>query len=335
MNQFVGITMGDPAGIGPEVSLKAIDARPEYQQSVLIYGSYGVLQYYHQLLHLKTPLAVISSPSEFRPGHINIISVTDLEIGKDIEIGKVSPVAGDAAYQYIARAISDAMEGRIQVVTTAPLNKEALHKGGHNFDGHTEIFATLTGTKHYTMMLWSQNMSVVHVSTHCSLREACDRAKKSRVLECIHLAHDAMKRLGLGRPHVAVAGLNPHSGEHGLFGREEIEEIIPAVEEARAEGLNVDGPVPPDTVFLKAYNGIYDIVVVMYHDQGHIPMKMMAFDTGVNVTLGLPIIRTSVDHGTAFDIAGKGIAKEDSMFSAIDLGIRFAKGICLSSSDNK
>ena len=218
--------MGDPAGIGPEVSLKAIDARPEYQQSVLIYGSYGVLQYYHQLLHLKTPLAVISSPSEFRPGHINIISVTNLEIGKDIEIGKVSPVAGDAAYQYIARAISDAMEGRIQVVTTAPLNKEALHKGGHNFDGHTEIFATLTGTKHYTMMLWSQNMSVVHVSTHCSLREACDRAKKSRVLECIHLAHDAMKRLGLGRPHVAVAGLNPHSGEHGLFGREEIEEII-------------------------------------------------------------------------------------------------------------
>lgn len=178
-------------------------------------------------------------------------------------------------------------------------------------------------------------MSVVHVSTHCSLREACDRAKKSRVLECIHLAHDAMKRLGLGRPHVAVAGLNPHSGEHGLFGREEIEEIIPAVEEARAEGLNVDGPVPPDTVFLKAYNGIYDIVVAMYHDQGHIPMKMMAFDTGVNVTLGLPIIRTSVDHGTAFDIAGKGIAKEDSMFSAIDLGIRFAKGICLSSSDNK
>ena len=325
-SKFVGITMGDPAGIGPEISLKAIDSKPEYQQSVLIYGSYTILQYYHQLLHILTPLIRIESVKDFQPGKINVISVVDLEIGKDIEIGKVSPVAGDAAYQYIARAISDALKGDISVVTTAPLNKEALHKGGHNFDGHTEIFATLTGTKAYTMMLWSERMSVVHVSTHCSLREACDRATKARVLECIHLADGAMKRLGLAKPHIAVAGLNPHSGEAGLFGREEIEEIGPAVEAAQAEGLYVDGPVPPDTVFLKAYNGVYDIVVAMYHDQGHIPMKMVAFDSGVNVTLGLPIIRTSVDHGTAFDIAGKGIAKADSMCYAVDLGKRFAEG---------
>lgn len=324
--KFIGITMGDPSGIGPEISLKAIDAKKEYQQFVLIYGSYSILQYYHQLLHLMTPLVQINTVQDFQPGKINVISVVDLEIGRDIEIGKVSSIAGDAAYQYIARAINDALKGDISVVTTAPLNKEALHKGGHNFDGHTEIFATLTETKAYTMMLWSERMSVVHVSTHCSLRDACDRATKARVLECIHLADGAMKRLGLAKPHIAVAGLNPHSGEAGLFGREEIEEIGPAVEAAQAEGLYVDGPVPPDTVFLKAYNGVYDIVVAMYHDQGHIPMKMVAFDSGVNVTLGLPIIRTSVDHGTAFDIAGKGIAKADSMCYAVDLGKRFAEG---------
>lgn len=322
---FVGITMGDPAGVGPEISLKAIDTKKEYQQSVLIYGSYDVLQYYHNVLKLTTPLVRIANVQEFQPGKINVISVVDLTIGKDIEIGQVSPVAGDAAYQYVARAIADALKGDIRVVTTAPLNKEALHKGGHNFDGHTEIFATLTGTKSYTMMLWSQRMSVVHVSTHCSLREACDRATKGRVLECIHLADDAMKKLGIANPRIAVAGLNPHSGEAGLFGWEEIKEITPAIQEAQKEGIQVAGPVPPDTVFLKAYNGIYDIVVAMYHDQGHIPMKMVAFDSGVNVTLGLPIIRTSVDHGTAFDIAGKGIAKADSMCYAVDLGKRFAE----------
>lgn len=194
------------------------------------------------------------------------------------------------------------------------------------FDGHTEIFATLTQTKSYTMMLWSEKMSVVHVSTHCSLRQACDRAKKPRILECIHLAQQAMQQLGVETPRIAVAGLNPHSGENGLFGTEDLEEIAPAVAAAQAEGLHVDGPVPPDTVFLKAYKGVYDIVVAMYHDQGHIPMKMMAFDSGVNVTLGLPIIRTSVDHGTAFDIAGKGIANVESMLYAVDLGKRFASG---------
>jgi 4-hydroxythreonine-4-phosphate dehydrogenase len=274
---------------------------------------------------LQTPLVRIDRVQEFQKGKINVISVVDLEIGKDIMLGQVSSVAGDAAYQYIARAIADAMKGDISVVTTAPLNKEALHEGGHHFDGHTEIFATLTHTQTYTMMLWSDKMSVVHVSTHCALREACNRATKKRVLECIHLADDVMRRLGKKVPKIAVAGLNPHSGEAGLFGREEIEKIAPAVEQAIAEGLQVTGPVPPDTVFLKAYRGVYDIVVAMYHDQGHIPMKMIAFDSGVNVTLGLPIIRTSVDHGTAFDIAGKGIANEESMLYAVDLGKRFAE----------
>ncbi len=236
---FVGITMGDPAGIGPEISLKAIDAKTEYQQYVLIYGSYDVLQYYHQRLQLTTPLVRIEKVQDFQPGKINVISVVDLAIGKDIEIGQVSPVAGDAAYQYIARAISDALKGDIRVVTTAPLNKEALHKGGHNFDGHTEIFATLTKTKSYTMMLWSEHMSVVHVSTHCSLREACDRATKARVLECVHLADKAMKQLGVETPRIAVAGLNPHSGEAGLFGREEIDEIIPSRRPSRKASMSM------------------------------------------------------------------------------------------------
>lgn len=318
----MGITMGDPAGIGPEISLKAVDKSEENRNRVIIYGSHDVLAYYHRLLHLETPLAVITDAENFKAGCINCISVGNVTM-KDFEIGQVSPVAGDAAYQYIARAIADALAGKIGIVTTAPLNKEALHKGGHNFDGHTEIFATLTHTQSYAMMLWSEKMSVIHVSTHCSLRQACDRAKKERVLECIHLADAAMKRLGIDQPRIAVAGLNPHCGEAGLFGSEEIDEIRPAVEAACEEGLDVTGPVSPDTVFLKTYQGLYDITVAMYHDQGHIPMKMMAFDSGVNVTLGLPIIRTSVDHGTAFDIAGKGIANEDSMLYALNLGARF------------
>jgi 4-hydroxythreonine-4-phosphate dehydrogenase len=197
------------------------------------------------------------------------------------------------------------------------LNKEALHLGGHNYDGHTEIFATLTNTKKYTMMLWSDKLKVVHVSTHVSLKEACNRVKKDRVLDTIILADTNLKRMGIKNPRIAVAGLNPHAGESGIFGDEEIKEIGPAIEAAKEMGLDVYGPEAPDTVFLKGYRGQYDIVVAMYHDQGHIPMKMMAFDSGVNITLGLPIIRTSVDHGTAFGKAGKGTASEESMIEAI------------------
>ncbi len=321
-NRYIGITMGDPAGIGPEISLKAMTEYHEFINSTIIYGSYDILKYYHEMMKVSIPLVKIESPADFQNDKINVISVLDLSF-KDLEIGEVSAVAGDAAYRYVEKAIGDALIGEISIVTTAPLNKEALHKGGHNFDGHTEIFATLTQTKKYTMMLWSEQMAVVHVSTHCSLREACNRVTKARVLECIHLAKDALEKLGIKQPRIAVAGLNPHSGEAGIFGTEEIEEITPAIEIAKKEGIIVDGPVPPDTVFLKNYQGKYDIVVAMYHDQGHIPVKMIAFDSGVNVTLGLPIIRTSVDHGTAFDIAGKGIAKVDSMYYALKLGKQF------------
>ena len=321
-NKYVGITMGDPAGVGPEIALKAIEEHSEFKNSTIIYGSYDILKYYHELLHISTPMVKIESPEHFQNDKINVISVLDLSFN-DLAIGQVSAIAGDAAYCYVEKAISDALAGEISIVTTAPLNKEALHKGGHNFDGHTEIFATLTNTKKYTMMLWSEQLSVVHTSTHCSLREACNRVTKARVLECIHLAKDALEKLGVEKPRIAVAGLNPHSGEAGIFGTEEIDEITPAIEAAQEEGITVEGPVPPDTVFLKAYQGKYDSVVAMCHDQGHIPMKMIAFDSGVNVTLGLPIIRTSVDHGTAFDIAGQGIAKVDSMYYALKLGKKF------------
>ena len=228
------------------------------------------------------------------------------------------------------------MAGEIDGTVTNAFNKEAVNLAGHHYSGHTEIYADFTGTKKYTMMLAHENLRVVHVSTHVALREACDRVKKDRVLEVIRIAHQACKDLGIENPKVGVAGLNPHSGENGLFGREEIEEIIPAIGEAVKEGINAEGPVPPDTVFSKARGGWYDIVVAMYHDQGHIPLKVVGFVynknekkwdavAGVNITLGLPIVRTSVDHGTAFDQAGLGIANELSLMNAIDYGVKLAK----------
>lgn len=318
------ITIGDPAGIGPEVAIKGLVKNKMYRENTLIVGSKDILMYYIDLLNIEIPVNIINEPEEFEKGSINILDTADLSLD-DISIGEVSSRAGDAAYQYLERAISLSLENRLDAIITGPLNKEALHKGGHHYDGHTEIFADLTNTKKYTMMLWSDKMSVVHVSTHVALREACNRVKKERVFDCIELAHNAMKQMGIEEPKIAVAGLNPHSGESGLFGNEDQEEILPAVVKGQDAGYIVDGPVPPDTVFLKATQGQYDSVVAMYHDQGHIPMKLLAFDSGVNVTLGLPIIRASVDHGTAFDIAGKGIANEESILAALDVGTRLSR----------
>lgn len=322
MHNLIGITIGDPSGIGPEITLKAL-RNTNYLNHTIVFGSLSIIKYYHNLLKINTPINVIYDTSEFKENMLNVFNILDLPLD-NFPIGEVSATSGDAAYQYLEKAITLSMQHKIGPVVTAPLNKEALHLGGHNFDGHTEIFATLTNTKKYTMMLWSDKLSVVHVSTHVPLRKACDLVKKNRIIECIELANDALLKLGIENPRIAVAGLNPHSGEAGLFGNEEIQEITPAILQKKKEGFNVTGPVPPDTVFRSAYNGKFDIVVAMYHDQGHIPMKVLAFDEGVNVTLGLPIIRTSVDHGTAFDIAGQGIASEKSMLEAIKLGIRFS-----------
>ena len=243
--------------------------------------------------------------------------------------GKVSAMCGEAAFQCVKKVIELAMDRKIDGTVTNALNKEAINLAGHHYSGHTEIYAEFTHTPKYTMMLAHHDLRVVHVSTHVSLRQACDLVKKQRVLDVIRIAHEGCRALGIERPRIGVAGLNPHAGENGMFGTEEIEEIIPAIQEAQAEGLCVDGPVPPDSLYSKARGGWYDIVVAMYHDQGHIPLKVVGFVynraeqhwdavEGVNVTLGLPIIRASVDHGTAFGHAGQGVANELSLVNAIE-----------------
>ncbi|MDR7869817.1 MAG: 4-hydroxythreonine-4-phosphate dehydrogenase PdxA [Tissierellaceae bacterium] len=320
---YIGITMGDPAGIGCEVTLKALK-NERFKKKSIIFGSSEIVKHFIKLLNIDHELNIIEDIDEFDENCINMVDVLPISLN-DFEFGKVSALCGDAAYRYVELAIKWAMDKKIKAVVTAPLNKESLHLGGHNYDGHTEIFATLTNTKKYTMMLWSDKLKVVHVSTHVSLREACDRVKKDRVLDTIMLADTNLKRMGIKNPKIAVSGLNPHAGESGIFGDEEIKEISPAIEAAKDMGIDVVGPEAPDTVFLKGYRGQYDLVVAMYHDQGHIPMKMMAFDSGVNITLGLPIIRTSVDHGTAFGKAGKGTASEESMIQAIKAANYFDK----------
>lgn len=333
---IIAITMGDPAGVGPEICLKAM-ADP-WTRSVcrpILVGDKQAVEREIASWAQKPQVRYLSdiAQAQFDP---DVIEVLDLGIlaGNSYEMGQVSALCGDAAFQYVKTAIELAMAGTVDATVTAPLNKEALNLAGHEFAGHTEIYAHFTQTKNYSMMLAHGNLRVLHVSTHVSLREACDRVKTPRVLSVIELADKTLRELGMAQPRVAVAGLNPHAGEHGLFGTEEIEEIIPAIDLAREKGINAIGPIPPDTVFAKLAAGAYDVCVCMYHDQGHIPVKLAGFSwdgdkmadvSGVNITLGLPIIRVSVDHGTAFDIAGKGIASCASMLSSIDYAARFAR----------
>ena len=313
MEKRLGITMGDAAGIGGEIILKVMK---EYMNDVIVYGSFDVLEHYNKLFGYGFPSIRIHDPEEALVGKMNVIDRGDLKFS-DFEVGKVSPLCGRNAYLYLEAAIKDAMDKKIRAIVTCPLNKEALRAGGYDYDGHTEILSTLTATKKYGMLLWSDKLKTIHVSTHVSLATAIQRVRKERIIEVSLLAHDILKRAGFEDPRIAIAGLNPHAGENGMFGDEEIKEILPAVKELKDMGIDADGPIPPDTVFLKCYKGQYDLVVAMYHDQGHIPLKLMDFDGGVNITCGLPIIRTSVDHGTAFDIAGKNIARPDSLIRAI------------------
>ena len=322
----LGITMGDAAGIGAEITIKACTDPKLYEKArPVVYGDAKVLKRAAEILHSKVQIHVISSPKEAAPS-VDRLEVIDLNcIPENFEYGKIQPECGKGSYLFIERAVKDALNHDIPAIVTAPLNKEALHLGGCNHPGHTEILANLTHTKDYSMMLWSPKLNVIHVSTHVSLKQACDLVKRDRVLRVIHLAHDTLKLMGYKDPRIAVAGLNPHCGEGGLFGYEDMNEIVPAVNDARHEGLNVQGPIAPDTVFHRAANkNEFDIVVVMYHDQGHIPLKVLGFSSGVNITVGLPIIRTSVDHGTAFEIAGKGIADSESMTAALNIGADMA-----------
>lgn len=337
--RIIGITMGDPASIGPEITAKALSDPAVYERcKPLVIGDVPVMEEALKITGLSGKLKIHGvknvEDARFQYGIIDVYDMGVVDI-KELKRGEVSVMAGNAAFQYVKKVIELAMEKKIDATVTNALNKEAMNLAGHHFSGHTEIYAEYTGTKKYTMMLAHENLRVVHVSTHVSLREACDRVKKDRVLEVIRIADQACKKLGIARPKIGVAVLNPHSGENGMFGREEIEEITPAIEEAKAEGILADGPVPPDTVFSKARGGWYDIVVAMYHDQGHIPLKVVGFVynheekkwdavAGVNITLGLPIIRASVDHGTAFDQAGTGLASELSLVNAMDYAIRMA-----------
>jgi len=332
--------MGDPSGNGPELSVKALLQERVFNicRPVVI-GDAATIEKAAREAVKRNDIAIhpVSSISEclFKPGTIDVYDLHNVDLEK-LKIGKVDAMSGDAAFTSVKKAIELALAGEIDATITNALNKEALNLAGRHYAGHTEIYADLTRTKDYSMMLAEDTLRVVHVSTHVSLREACDRVKKDRVLKVIELAHNTCQKLGIKEPRVAVAGLNPHAGENGLFGREEIEEITPAIEAAKTKGINVDGPIPPDTIFAKAHGGLYDIVVAMYHDQGHIPLKVLGFQydkekgkwlavKGVNITLGLPIIRSSVDHGTAFGHAWQGSANESSLISAIEYGVKLAE----------
>jgi 4-hydroxythreonine-4-phosphate dehydrogenase len=327
MKPILGITMGDAAGIGPEIIVKALAEKGIYDiASPVVFGDKKIMERAIGIIGADLKCQSVQEPSLAGKnyGTIDIIDLDNLPF--DLPFAQVDARAGKAAYEYIEKAVGYALKKEIHAIVTAPLNKEALNLGGNHYPGHTEILGALSGQKDYSMMLVSGPLKVIHVTTHVPLRKACDLVKKDRVLRVIKLADDTLKMLGIKEPRIAVAGLNPHSGEHGLFGTEDELEITPAVNEAKALGMNVTGPVPPDTVFYQtAIKKEFDIVVVMYHDQGHIPIKVLGFETGVNVTVGLPCIRTSVDHGTAFNIAGKGIADSKSMTESLLLGAQMAK----------
>jgi len=319
---LIAVTMGDPAGIGPEIVAKSL-ADPEFrdESKAIVVGDPAILERAAKLLKLPLRVSEISEPEEaaFEPNAVDVLAVG--EVPEDLPFGELDARAGDAAFRYVERATHLASAGRVGAIATAPLNKEAMHLAGHKYPGHTEILAELTGTEDYAMMLVTDELKVIHVSTHVSLREAIERVRFERELAVIRLAYNSLRKLGVESPKVAVAGLNPHAGENGLFGTEDAQYIAPAVEAAKeeAEGIEASGPWPPDTVLMRARRGEFDVVVVQYHDQGHIPVKLMGFDTGVNVTVGLPFFRTSVDHGTAFDIAGTGKADHASMQAALKL----------------
>lgn len=323
----IGITMGDPSGIGPEVILKSYERSLIRKNRIIVIGDFNIMQTMYDILNIKSfKLRRIPDTSEckFNSGTLNILDLHLIDM-TGFKPGIVQPMSGNAAFEAIRKAVDLAKNKEIDTIVTAPLNKEALHMAGHKYPGHTEILAGLTATKDFAMLLYDKQLSVIHVSTHISLLEAITGLRRARIEKVIELAHGVMQKLCKGEPRIAVAGINPHSGENGLFGIEEITEIIPAIINMKNKGINVEGPCPPDTVFLQAVMGKYDIVVAMYHDQGHIPLKLLGFNSGVNVTVGLPFVRTSVDHGTAFEIAWQGKANENSMTEAIKLSIRLSQ----------
>lgn len=322
MSKIFGVTVGDSSGIGPEVLLKAYK-EGRIRVPVVAYGDLVALAHYNRLLNYAVPLRTIRHPDEYSPNSLNIIDHA-LLTDSHITPGVLSAASGSAAREYVISASKAALTGEIAAMVTLPMNKEATQMTAPDFVGHTELIGSVCGVEDVTIMLVSDALIVTHVTTHCSLAQAIQRTKQPRIKTILSLTCAAVAKL-IPNPRIAVAGLNPHAGEHGLFGREDIEEIRPAVEWAQSQGMPVDGPFPPDTLFyLAVRKKRYDAIVCMYHDQGHIPLKLLDFEGGVNVALGLPIIRTSVDHGTAFDIAGKGLATAVSFEKALELAVRLA-----------
>jgi 4-hydroxythreonine-4-phosphate dehydrogenase len=333
----LAVTIGDPAGIGPEIAIKALQAFSgrllNGNLRILLVGDGPTLQGEARKLNFPTP-PVISADQISNTPAAAILATPPLE--HPVEIGKVSAQAGHQAYEAVRIAVEESLRGNVIGIVTAPLNKEALHLAGHHYAGHTEMLADLTGVRDSVMMLAHETFRVSHVTTHCALEEVPLKATSQRIRRVIDLTHEALQNLGIERPRIAVAALNPHAGEGGIFGRHDIDVTEPLVRDYQARDMSVIGPVPGDTVFVKLRAGHYDAVVAMYHDQGHIPVKLLGFGinkqtgewtelSGVNVTLGLPIIRTSVDHGTAFDIAGTGKAQATSLIEAIDYALLLAK----------
>lgn len=326
---LIGISVGDPGGIGPEITAKSLALEEIYDIcQPLVVSDFGLMKDALRIAGVQLELNKVNNPAEgrYELGCMDVLDMHNVDMSKLVH-KKVIKENGRACFDYIKKVIELAMAGEIDATVTGPIHKEALNAAGYHYAGHTEIYSDLTNTKDYAMMLADGNFRIVHVSTHVALRRAIELAKKDRILKVIHLICDALDRLNVETPTIAVAGLNPHAGEGGMFGTEEIEEIIPAIEAAKAEGIDAVGPIPPDTIFSKARGGEYDAVVAMYHDQGHIAMKTAGFVydekgnwssiSGVNVTLGLPIIRASVDHGVAFGKAGEGRANPQSMIQAI------------------
>lgn len=334
---IIGITMGDPASIGPEIALKAVlDPDVHAVCRPIVVGDAAVFGHIAELLGVAASIHAVQRVADavFEIGTVDVYDLSNTDLSK-IKFGEISAEAGNASFEAVTKVIDLALRGEVDATVTGPINKKSINEAGHHFAGHTEIYAHYTGTKKYAMLLVEEKMKVIHVSTHVSLRQACDLVQKDRILEVIELLQNGLISLGETNLKIGVAGLNPHAGDSGLFGTEDEEEILPAVEEARAKGYDVDGPVPADTLFSKAATGYYGGIVAMYHDQGHIPFKLTGFKwnaekqqmdsvKGVNITMGLPIIRTSVDHGTAFEIAGKGVASPDAILLAIQSAVQLA-----------
>ena len=326
MNTFlpVGITMGDAAGIGPEIVVKA--CAQGLGAPCVVYGDAGALRRAATQLGARLAITEIADISQARPDaaadvpNIQVVTCSPA-LPADLPLGKVSALAGRGAYDYVCAAIDDALAGHIRAIVTAPLNKKSMHEAGIEYPGHTEILADRSGTQDFAMMLANDELRVLLVTIHVALADVMARITPQAELTAMRLADRACRQMGIAHPRVAVAGLNPHAGEGGKFGREDIDIIEPAIAAARAEGIDASGPWPGDTIFMRARRGEFDIVVAQYHDQGLIPVKYLGVDHGVNVTVGLPFVRTSVDHGTAFDIAGRGVADHASLVTAFDLAL--------------